>query len=83
MILGLWVMVGSKHPDLTVFMVLAPPLTLLRIGFLSKSFMQLPGDPILLFASFYLKDMSQQWEDCRSLGPFVASDQVLDLSDPV
>ena len=30
-----------------------------------------------VFASFYLRDVSFIWDDCRSLGPFVSAGQVL------
>ena len=34
-----------------------------------------------VFASYYLKDISHQWDNCRSLGPFVAAGQILNTSD--
>ena len=30
-----------------------------------------------VFASFYLKDIAFEWDDCRSLGPFVSAGQVI------
>ena len=30
-----------------------------------------------VFASFYLKDVSYVWDNCRSLGPFVAAGQII------
>ena len=34
-----------------------------------------------VFASFYLKDIAYIWEECKSLGPFVAAGQVVDATE--
>ena len=34
-----------------------------------------------VFASFYIKNISYIWDNCKSLGPFVAAGQVVDITD--
>ena len=62
-------------PELIVFVLWVPLLIFIEIG---KFLMSWGSNGV--FASFYLREVSYVWDNCRSLGPIVAGGGVLDVT---